>query len=242
MTDVHGEGGDLPALAFGVEGKSHGGARGKPRRQEVVRAGSAVEPTEGYGLIGEEPMPPDVHDLLKTTLARRADPYALIARSFRPMGKRWEITAAPGADDLGDKDGVLPAGEEMVGTVERHEAFRMPRGLEDPLGVLDSNNIIGRSMEDEKRPAEVPDLRLKVLDAQIFEKLLANGEPSSGEFMSLMLGVRRAGVSVTANVLKQAGLIHYTNGHMTILDRPGLEDAACECYGTVQRQFEQLLG
>ena len=87
MTDVHGEGGDLPALAFGVEGKSHGGARGKPRRQEVVRAGSAVEPTEGYGLIGEEPMPPDVHDLLKTTLARRADPYALIARSFRPTGK-----------------------------------------------------------------------------------------------------------------------------------------------------------
>ena len=70
----------------------------------------------------------------------------------------------------------------MVGTVERHEAFRMPRGLEDPLGVLDSNNIIGRSMEDEKRPAEVPDLRLKVLDAQIFEKLSANGEPSSGEF------------------------------------------------------------
>jgi CRP-like cAMP-binding protein len=66
--------------------------------------------------------------------------------------------------------------------------------------------------------------------------------PMTHEFMSLMLGVRRAGVSVTANVLKQAGLIHYKNGHMTILDRPGLEDAACECYGNVQRQFEQLLG
>jgi CRP-like cAMP-binding protein len=66
--------------------------------------------------------------------------------------------------------------------------------------------------------------------------------PMTHEFMSLMLGVRRAGVSVTASVLKQAGLIHYKNGHMTILDRPGLEDAACECYGNVQRQFEQLLG
>jgi CRP-like cAMP-binding protein len=66
--------------------------------------------------------------------------------------------------------------------------------------------------------------------------------PMTHEFMSLMLGVRRAGVSVTANVLKQAGLIHYKNGRMTILDRPGLEDAACECYGTVQRHFEQLLG
>jgi CRP-like cAMP-binding protein len=66
--------------------------------------------------------------------------------------------------------------------------------------------------------------------------------PMTHEFMSLMLGVRRAGVSVTANVLKQAGLIHYKNGRMTILDRPGLEDAACECYGNVQRQFERLLG
>jgi CRP-like cAMP-binding protein len=66
--------------------------------------------------------------------------------------------------------------------------------------------------------------------------------PMTHEFMSLMLGVRRAGVSVTANILKQAGLIHYTPGHMTILDRSGLEDAACECYGNVQRKFEQLLG
>jgi CRP-like cAMP-binding protein len=66
--------------------------------------------------------------------------------------------------------------------------------------------------------------------------------PMTHEFMSLMLGVRRAGVSVTANVLKQAGLIHYRNGHVTVLDRPGLEDAACECYGNVQRQFERLLG
>jgi CRP-like cAMP-binding protein len=66
--------------------------------------------------------------------------------------------------------------------------------------------------------------------------------PMTHEFMSLMLGVRRAGVSVTANVLKQAGLIHYRSGSMTILDRPGLEDAGCECYGNVQRQFEQLLG
>ena len=57
-----------------------------------------------------------------------------------------------------------------------------------------------------------------------------------------MLGVRRAGVSITANILKQAGLIHYRNGSMTILDRPGLEDAGCECYGNVQRKFEQLLG
>jgi CRP-like cAMP-binding protein len=66
--------------------------------------------------------------------------------------------------------------------------------------------------------------------------------PMTHEFMSLMLRVRRAGVSVTANLLKQAGLIRYRSGSITILYRPGLEDAACECYGNVQRQFEQLLG
>jgi CRP-like cAMP-binding protein len=62
------------------------------------------------------------------------------------------------------------------------------------------------------------------------------------EFMSLMLGVRRSGVTITAGALKHAGLIQYAKGCVTILDRPGLETAACECYGTVQRHFEQLLG
>jgi CRP-like cAMP-binding protein len=62
------------------------------------------------------------------------------------------------------------------------------------------------------------------------------------EFMAMMLGVRRSGVTVTAGALKQAGLISYRNGQMTILDRPGLEATACECYDAVQRQFEQLLG
>jgi CRP-like cAMP-binding protein len=65
--------------------------------------------------------------------------------------------------------------------------------------------------------------------------------PMTHEFMSLMLGVRRAGVTVTAGALKHADLIHYANGCVTVLDRPGLEAAGCECYGTVQRHFEQLL-
>jgi CRP-like cAMP-binding protein len=66
--------------------------------------------------------------------------------------------------------------------------------------------------------------------------------PMTHEFLAMMLGVRRSGVTVTAGTMKQAGLISYTNGHMTILDRPSLEAVACECYGTVQRHFKQLLG
>lgn len=54
------------------------------------------------------------------------------------------------------------------------------------------------------------------------------------EFMSHMLGVRRAGVSVSANTLRQAGLIDYQRGVITVLNRTGLEDASCECYRTIE--------
>ena len=66
--------------------------------------------------------------------------------------------------------------------------------------------------------------------------------PMTREFLSLMLGVRRAGVTVVAGALQKAGLLRYGNGRMAITDRPGLEAAACDCYGPVRRDFERLLG
>jgi CRP-like cAMP-binding protein len=62
------------------------------------------------------------------------------------------------------------------------------------------------------------------------------------EFLSFMLGVRRAGVTVAAGVLQKAGLIRYTRGKITVLDRDGLEEASCECYGVVRGHFDRLLG
>ena len=52
---------------------------------------------------------------------------------------------------------------------------------------------------------------------------------------------RRAGVTVAAGVLQKAGLIRYGAGRLTVSDRPGLENAACECYGVVRRAADQLL-
>jgi CRP-like cAMP-binding protein len=66
--------------------------------------------------------------------------------------------------------------------------------------------------------------------------------PMTHEFLALMLGVRRAGVTVAAGLLHRVGAIAYVHGHVTVLDRAGLEGAACECHGMVQRQFERLLG
>jgi Mn-dependent DtxR family transcriptional regulator len=61
------------------------------------------------------------------------------------------------------------------------------------------------------------------------------------DFLSQMLGVRRATVSETASELQQAGLISYSRGRITVDDRAGLERAACECYGIIESTFARLL-
>lgn len=66
--------------------------------------------------------------------------------------------------------------------------------------------------------------------------------PITHEFLGMMLGVRRAGISVAAGLLQKAGFIQYRAGRMTITDRPGLESVTCECYGYTQRASERLFG
>jgi CRP-like cAMP-binding protein len=63
----------------------------------------------------------------------------------------------------------------------------------------------------------------------------------SHEFLSMMLGRRRAGVTVALGNLKKAGLIDNTLGRIQIVDRRGLEKMSCECYGVVRDEYERLL-
>jgi CRP-like cAMP-binding protein len=69
-----------------------------------------------------------------------------------------------------------------------------------------------------------------------------DGFPMTHEFLSLMLGVRRAGITVAAGQLQKAGFIRYERGRMEVTDRPGLESVACECYGMVRRASDRLFG
>ena len=62
------------------------------------------------------------------------------------------------------------------------------------------------------------------------------------ELIASMLGGRRESVTVVAGRLQDAGLINYTRGHITILDRKGLEAAVCECYKVVKVEYDRLLG
>ncbi len=61
------------------------------------------------------------------------------------------------------------------------------------------------------------------------------------ELIATMLGVRREGITETAGTLQRAGLISYRRGHITVLNRAGLESRSCECYAVVKKEFTRLL-
>lgn len=74
-----------------------------------------------------------------------------------------------------------------------------------------------------------------------FERLPSSELVMTQELIGNMLGVRREGVTEAASNLQKAGLIRYKRGHITLLDRAGLEARACECYQVVKQEFDRLL-
>jgi len=73
------------------------------------------------------------------------------------------------------------------------------------------------------------------------DRVAGDDLPLSHEFLAMMLGMRRSGVTVAVAALKKAGLIDNGHARITILDRQGLEEAACECYRAVRGEYENLL-
>lgn len=86
------------------------------------------------------------------------------------------------------------------------------------------------------------------LDQQLCRWLLLSLDRLSGselvmtqELIANMLGVRREGVTEAALKLQRMNLIRYARGHITVLDRPGLEARTCECYAVVKKEYDRLL-
>ncbi len=86
------------------------------------------------------------------------------------------------------------------------------------------------------------------VDQQLCRWLLLSLDRSQGEELAMtqelianMLGVRREGVTESALKLQKAGVIRYSRGHITVLDRAGLEKRTCECYAVVKKEYDRLL-
>ena len=90
--------------------------------------------------------------------------------------------------------------------------------------------------------------RLHSLDQQLcrwlllsLDRLPSNEVTMTQELIANMLGVRREGVTEAAGRLQDDGLVHYSRGRITVLDRPGLEARTCECYQVVKKEYDRLL-
>lgn len=73
------------------------------------------------------------------------------------------------------------------------------------------------------------------------DRLQCNELVMTQELIANMLGVRRESVTACARKLQKIGLIHYSRGRITVLDRPALEKRSCECYAVVKKEYERLL-
>jgi len=73
------------------------------------------------------------------------------------------------------------------------------------------------------------------------DRLPGNELVMTQELIANMLGVRREGVTEAALKLQKIGLIRYSRGRISVLDRPGLEQRTCECYAVVKKEYDRLL-
>jgi CRP-like cAMP-binding protein len=149
---------------------------------------------------------------------------------------------------LGAKTASTQAMQQIPGTAWRlsREAFlqELERGpaLREMLGrltqatmtLIAQNSACNRRHSVEERCVRWLLTSHDQMDQQPFEL--------THQFLSQMLGVRRATVTVTAGALQQAGLVSYHRGTITITNRQGLEDIVCECYKIIRNEYARQLG
>jgi CRP-like cAMP-binding protein len=144
----------------------------------------------------------------------------------------------------------VPVGRAMVqvsGAASRLELVRLRRvtwrndGLEGVLGRY-RRALLQQVLQG------VACNRVHELEERCCRLLLMTNDRAAGdtfdltqEFLAMMLGVRRPTVTAVARSLKNANLIRYSRGVMTITDRRGLEKCACECYAIIRQTFKRLL-
>jgi CRP-like cAMP-binding protein len=134
-------------------------------------------------------------------------------------GRGWKVPAAVFRDTLAE-------------SVELRDA--LGRFAQATMTLIAQNSACNRRHSIEERCVRWLLMSHDQMDGRPFEL--------THQFLSQMLGVRRATVTVTAGALQQAGLITYHRGLVTILNRAGLEDVCCECYAIIHNEYARLLG
>jgi CRP-like cAMP-binding protein len=148
---------------------------------------------------------------------------------------------------LGTAEAPLQARVQGPGLAMRIPIARLRHELRDSPAL---QRILGRYLY--LRLAELSltaaCMRFHQIDQRLARLLLLTHDRAQADHFRLthetladMLGVRRSGVTVAAGALQADGLIGYSRGEITILDRPGLESASCECYGKLNGHRDHLL-
>lgn len=125
------------------------------------------------------------------------------------------------------------------------EAFRAEIGPAHPLSDRLRRYTVGRMIQISQGAAcnrrHGVAMRCATWLLLAADAVAAESFPLTQRFLSIVLGVRRATVAEAAAALQRAGLIRYRLGNVAIVDRPGLEAAACECYAVIRDEFARLL-
>ena len=155
--------------------------------------------------------------------------------------------AVGGIVSAGNKPAFARAVVQIGGTALRMETLQLEAAKERSSAIRDlfsryADTLLAQTMQSVACNALHP------IDARLCRWLLTTHDRVDSdeialtqEYLAEMLGVQRTTVSGVARVLQERGLIAYSRGRMVILDRPALEQCACECYAVVQAHFRAVL-
>jgi CRP-like cAMP-binding protein len=149
---------------------------------------------------------------------------------------------------LGDDRSLVEARVQMAGAALRMGASALRDGMEENAALRGVLLRYALAFQAQVTMTAACNARHPIEQRFARWLLIAHDGAGADEFamthesISMMLGVRRPGVSLAAGALQKAGLIRYARGRIAITDRPGLEAASCECYHIARREFARLLG
>jgi CRP-like cAMP-binding protein len=136
----------------------------------------------------------------------------------------------------------IPDGASRVRVRALREEFKRGGALQDLLLRYTQGLLLQTSQIAACNRLHTISERLARWLLMSYDRCRCEDLPFTQEFLGLMLGVRRAGVTEAAIILQAEDLIRYSRGHIKILDRAGLECHACECYSVIKTEFDLMVG